>query len=423
MANSSAEGPRSSEAPLDSMSAPPAGGPAGEDSPSAHRTVGDSIAPGGGDHASGTTFEQMFPGVELAAEAATGVVPAVEYAVGQVELLAMEFAIGWAAVTQSGAPSHVIATLDGNVIGFSRADLVRKDLELARGLFAVKGLAFVVPYYGSLSPADVERVVVRVIEAERPLPRSETLKVDRDRPTRVFVLGSPRSGTSQLGATLAECLSIPWTGEAHVGPRFAVAAEQLSGDPKSPIEFVRAMDAWNFRRLAIEAARRAYFFAHSSSSFLDKTPGLAMVRAATFMAECFPDAKFVFIRRHPIANIVSRMARFGGDFEEHCTDWAATMQEWMRVRPQLPNYLDVEQEGMASAPDHVAKQLAQFLDRPDLLGQLATSLSSGALEKTGAGDNWMSLSKTDWTPEQKARFTAICDVTMRAFGYYVDFGS
>jgi hypothetical protein len=138
------------------------------------------------------------------------------------------------------------------------------------------------------------------------------------------------------------------------------------------------------------------------------------------MAECFPDAKFIFIRRHPIANIVSRMARFGGNFEQHCNDWAATMQEWMRVRPLLQNHLELEQEEMAVSPEQVAARLAQFLARPDQLEPFTSSLTTGCLEKTGAGTNCMSLAQTNWTREQKLGFQSICDLTMRNFGYQTD---
>jgi hypothetical protein len=388
----------------------------------ANESDGNGVPTSKTGNAVGTTFEQIFPGVDLASETSDPEVPFAERRQGQVEVLSTDFAIGWAAVGRDDAYSHVIASLEGKVLGSSRADMFREDLEAARLVHSINGRAFVVAFYDPVPPADLERVSIRVLETGLALRTAAKVKIESRTNTRIFLLGSPRSGTSQLGATLAACLSLAWTGEAHAAPRFAAAAEQLGGDPTSPNEFVRSLAAWNFRRLAIDAARRGYFFIHSSSSFLDKTPGVAMVRAAPFIAECFPDAKFVFIRRHPISNIVSRMARFGGDFEEHCNDWATTMHEWMRVRPLLPNYLDLEQEEMASAPDHVATRLAQFLGRPDLLGQLSASLSSGFLEKTGAGTNCVTLSQTNWTSEQKARFTSICDVTMRAFGYYADSG-
>jgi hypothetical protein len=75
---------------------------------------------------------------------------------------------------------------------------------------------------------------------------------------------------------------------------------------------------------------------------------------------------------------------------------------------------------MAGAPEQVAAELAQFLGRPDLEAQLSTSLSSSFIERTGAGADCTSLSQTNWTPGQKARFMSICDVTMRTFGYQAD---
>jgi len=337
-------------------------------------------------------------------------------ALGRVEFLSSDFAIGWAAANMDTSRTHVIATLDGKVIGSSRADIVRADLESARVSQGVDARAYVVAFYAPISGDSAARVIVRAMESGLPLP-SGNARIDKRPPVRIFVLGSPRSGTSQLGATLAATLSLPWTGEAHVAPRFARAAEQLGGDPASPNGFVRSLNTWDFRRLAIDAARRAYFFMHSSPSFLDKTPGIDMVRAAPFMAECFPDAKFIFIRRHPIANIVSRLARFGGRFEGHCNDWAATMQEWLKVRPLLPNHLELEQEEMASAPDLTTDRLVKFLDRSDRQTEILASLSSTFLERTGAGSGCTSFSKTNWTEEQQMRFMSICNVMMTSFEY------
>ena len=48
---------------------------------------------------------------------------------GVVEVLSAEFAMGWA-LTQEGRAAYVYATLDQQVIGFGRADLVRGDLKV-----------------------------------------------------------------------------------------------------------------------------------------------------------------------------------------------------------------------------------------------------------------------------------------------------
>ena len=172
-----------------------------------------------------------------------------------------------------------------------------------------------------------------------------------------------------------------------------------------------------FRATAIEAAKKAYFYMHGSASFVDKTPGVAMISAAPFLNECFPQSFFIFQRRNPVGNVLSRMAKFGGNFESHCRDWAAAMLEWQKVRPLLPHYLDIEQEEMLESPKRVATKIAEYIGIPYSAELIFQSLQAGSLERTGAGVGKSSRSQTGWTAEQTAIFDQICGPAMKVFGY------
>ena len=336
---------------------------------------------------------------------------------GRVEMLSTEFVSGWASVQASGRFAHVYAMLEDEVIGFGAASTIRPDLEKARQEKRLDAHAFMLAFKRRIAAELVPSIQVFVVGQPSILPRARQLKIDRTPVLRMFLMGSPRSGTSQLGATLTKVLGLPWLGEGHGAPLFASAADALTGDKASENGLVRHLARENFRQIAVEAARNAYFYMHGSASFVDKTPGVKMIAAAPFLLECFPDSYFIFLRRNPVANISSRMVKFGGDFEEHCRDWAAAMNGWLRVRSALPHYVEIQQEDMLEAPERVARVLADYISVPESAERIAESLKTEHLEQTGAGAAKTDRLQAGWTAEQVRAFDRICGPVMQAFGY------
>lgn len=76
-----------------------------------------------------------------------------------------------------------------------------------------------------------------------------------------------------MGATLSKTFNLSWLGEFHAN-------------------------------VLIDQARLAYYIMHGSASFVDKTPGVPMIRSAPFLADCFQDAKFICLRRNGISNVL-----------------------------------------------------------------------------------------------------------------------
>lgn len=335
----------------------------------------------------------------------------------RVETLSTEFVMGWASVSASNRCSHVFAMLGGEIIGCGVADLTRPDLDRARTEGRYNAFGFLIVFDKPVPAASLQSIQVFVMGQPTILSHAITLKIDSGTPLRVFVLGSPRSGTSELGATLSKVLKLPWLGEGHAAPLFAHAADALTGDVNDANGLVRFLAQQNFRRIPIEAARRAYFHMHNSASFIDKTPGVAMVKAAPFLNECFPGSFYVYLRRNPVANVLSRMVKFGGNFEAHCRDWATAMNEWAGIRTRLPHYVEIQQEEMLNDPQATARMLASYLSKPDEVDAIAQSLREGSLEKTGAGIGKSRSAETNWTSEQLRQFERWCRPTMREFGY------
>lgn len=336
---------------------------------------------------------------------------------GYVETLSPEFAAGWARYTE-GVPSHVYALLDGRVVGTAVADEVRGDLGVVAAEQGWRAGGFLIVFARGFSAEERARVFVHVIGATTPLARSSNMRLDRDPLVQIFVLGSPRSGTSEMGATLAGVLQLPWRGELHAAQLFAGPAEALRApSPVTEEALARYLADHHLSRQMMRLARQTYYGVHGSASFVDKTPGVEMIGAAPFLADCFPSARFIYLRRNGVSNVLSRVAKFGGSFSEHCADWAEALMRWARVRDDLPHYLEIRQEDMLTGPAAVARQIALYLDMPERVHDLTRSLTSGRLERTGAGVGRHLLHQTGWDETQITIFRQICGPVMTAFGY------
>jgi hypothetical protein len=335
---------------------------------------------------------------------------------GRLELISTDFALGWTELV-GGHRTFVYASYEGEVIGVSEANLSRPDLDLKNASGELNARAYVILFNPPLGEDRMHLVQVGVVGEAEFLPRAASLRHDRSPRLQVLVLGSPRSGTSELGNTLAAKLRLPWLGEGHAAPLFFSASRALSGDAGSNNGLVRFLSTQGYSEIAVEAARRAYYFMHASSSFLDKTPGIPMIEAAPFLLRCFPDSRVIYLMRNGISNVLSRMVKFGGSFEGHCADWAGALESWRRVKSLLPHSLELRQEDMLDNPSVVAKSIAEYLQMPEIVDALIDSLQAGSLERTGAGIGRSRLDQTAWTSDQVQSFRQLCGPAMEENGY------
>ena len=97
--------------------------------------------------------------------------------------------------------------------------------------------------------------------------------------------------------------------------------------------------------------------------WLDKTPTLEMVRASVLMRELWPNARFIFMKRRVIENLLSRRRKFPhGTTENHYSDWAAVMTAWLAVREKLGGAaLEIDHRQLVVDPQEVASLIAAFL--------------------------------------------------------------
>jgi hypothetical protein len=155
--------------------------------------------------------------------------------------------------------------------------------------------------------------------------------------------------------------------------------------------------------------------------WLDKTPTVEMVRAAPLLRQLWPNARFIFMKRRVIENVMSRRRKFPQTTtDSHYSDWVAVMSAWLAVREQLAGAaLEIEHRNLVLDPGAVVAMIVKFLQVPDepalLLQQFfganrpeQTDEDFGAIydfEQLGLAEN------------EAKRMTATCGPLMDAYGY------
>ncbi len=254
---------------------------------------------------------------------------------------------------------------------------------------------------------------------------------DPIRTDAVFVVGSPRSGTSILGNTLSQVL----TGENRYGESHILALAhdlQLKIDDYykgTPASFLKSHMLSEYNRYLLIAQMQNVFKMHyanitKTNVFVDKTPGIPMLIALPSIIQIWPQASVVFAKRRGLENITSRMRKFVGvSFEDHCKQWSRSMTLWQSVKKQLPKQIEIDQYEIQTSPGLVAKNLSRFLKLDaDKEAQIRQSFINNRPERTSITDDAESLSleNLDWTEEQKKMFQITCKSVMNIYKYSND---
>ncbi len=197
----------------------------------------------------------------------------------------------------------------------------------------------------------------------------------------VFVIGSPRSGTTMLERILASHSMILGGPEPHLLTPLAHLGVWANVD-KAPYDHILAAQA---QRLFVEAlpnkdrdyweACRAYcevlygrYLAASGKRFcLDKTPAYALI--LPFLMKVFPDAKYVVLIRHPIATSVSYAnSFFDGNFElAHqynpiLARYVPAIASFLRQK-EVP-FIHVRYEDLVREPEKWVREICSYLGIP-----------------------------------------------------------
>lgn len=244
----------------------------------------------------------------------------------------------------------------------------------------------------------------------------------------VFIVGSPRSGTSAL---VDVALAAGYTGFREgmflnllvplsdvVDRHFATYA-----DPSSRETLASVVDQAAFKS-ALQALLKTTVERYGPAPpWFDKTGNPEMIESIPILRALWPEAVFVFAKRRGIENIVSRLRKFPEhSFDYHCRDWARNMARWREVRDAIPptKRREVDQRDMIQHPDQVGEQLQYlFGANPAQKAAMISVMRNNRPQETrsGSAEAVHDIDTVGWNPHQIELFIRLCGAEMAAYGY------
>ena len=362
---------------------------------------------------------------------------------GFLEHAGIQQVCGWAYDSSSPAARLEISVRIGDEFYASGiADIARQDLLLAgigdgrhgfvidvadAQLSAEEAVALEVH---AISGADVVRIS-RVHEARKTivdLESSPPMPTQDDTQFPVFILGPARSGTSAITLALLESASYIGAGEGHLMPlaHGLLSAidhhyRRVGHDESTTLGRVSSAA---FQKLVRRGFVKLVSELYPTPRWLDKTPTVEMVRASVLMKELWPNARFIFMKRRVVENLLSRRRKFpDGTTESHYSDWAAVMTAWLTVREQLGSAaLEIDHRQLVLEPEVVASSITAFLELPSsAAARFSRYVSQSRPEQTDENFGAVYALHDLGLDEQEARrLRVVCDPAMSAFGYGYD---
>jgi hypothetical protein len=361
---------------------------------------------------------------------------------GKVEVSTPTTVGGW--IAAFGVPEDRVRLellLDGVAIAVAPADGFRSDVA-ALG-FGDGACGFQFQLAEPLTVAEAERLQLRIVGSDLclELPRepsssavtNTTPRAVRapdagagtgDEKLKVFVVGSPRSGTSVLLRAMQTVFGLRAHGESHVMPGVAQAVFHLRSyyrrfKDESGDLLIRQLPIDRIEAPLLEGIRAFYDEIYEGEGWADKTPSDEAMHSAPLIRRIFPDARLIVSRRNGIEVVASYRRKFGATFRDACENWARVMEGIAVVRQQCPDILEVDQFDLANASDTVGCRIAGYLGRPDLGATLAAFLASNREDRLSTHD-WrqrLTLDDMDWTDDERDDFLRICGPLMRVNNY------
>jgi len=254
----------------------------------------------------------------------------------------------------------------------------------------------------------------------------------------VFIIGSPRSGTSALSWALAAHPDFATSAEADF-PYYVMKSDAFADAWAKSVAredgmlAISGMDRQTFLRLlgtGIDAVFRAV---HGDEvRWVDSSPANTIV--ADRLAEAIPDAKFIHIVRDGRAAVASMVksgfdARVAQDFRFACETWAFYVRKGRAMTAAMPERaMELSQERMGEDPEGAMGEVLAFLGvgaHPGPAAQLRGGRINSSYGNAAAGDVKRPKSAeemprepwADWTVEAWRTFCEVAGDVMDEAGY------
>jgi hypothetical protein len=254
--------------------------------------------------------------------------------------------------------------------------------------------------------------------------------VATEHPSPLFIVGSPRSGTSILVTALRRAAYRGFNEGNFLGLldhiNRIVNNYFATFWTDNPDVMMSKIDKEELKAALYLPFKYVVDRENPVAPWLDKTGNPEAIRMIPALLALWPSAHFIFAKRRGIENVKSRMGKFQGyTFEYHCMDWAANMSTWREIRKSRPDlkFIEVEQRDMIVNPEDVAAQLAGFLRlSPEQQAKMATTFRDERPQRTGrtTAEQVFSLASTGWNQWEHELFLKHCSQEMELYGYTLD---
>ena len=246
----------------------------------------------------------------------------------------------------------------------------------------------------------------------------------------VFIVGSPRSGTSALvdvlrhggynGFLEGNFLSLLQGVDQLIEQHY----KWYPSDNKRVL--LSNVDKNDLKRQLFERFQTIVNSLNPQAPWFDKTGNPEMTMAIPIVRELWPSAAFIFAKRRGIENVISRLTKFPGhSFDYHCANWAKNMSVWRTIRGQIPadSFFEMEQRKVVRHPKAAARELGVFLGMSEAaMTAVANVMDTHRPQETtkGSAIRTVSLEGAGWSEEQIDIFLKHCETEMKEFGYTLD---
>jgi len=251
-----------------------------------------------------------------------------------------------------------------------------------------------------------------------------------EHPSPLFIVGSPRSGTSVLvdaafaagyqGFREGNLLSLLQPIRDQVSTHF-----QRFGTDNPRVLTAHLRPETLYRAIA-EAVKQTVQSLNPERPWVDKTCNNPMILVLPDLVALWPDCRIIFAKRRGIENVRSRLKKFPArDFTYHARDWALTMSTWRQVREQFEpwRYCEIDQRDLIARPQAAAAEIGALLSLDaSAQGRMTHIFVTLRPQQTapGTAEQVVSLENAGWTEDQTGEFLRTCGEEMEAYGYTLD---
>jgi hypothetical protein len=246
----------------------------------------------------------------------------------------------------------------------------------------------------------------------------------------LFIVGSPRSGTSILVDAL---FAAGYRGYREgnlltlISPLVSLIDRHYAAfSIDNPKVLISQVPKEKLKSELFQALKRLVEKYQPEAPWLDKTGNPEMIIAIPTLRTLWPESVFLFAKRRGIENVVSRLKKFPRHtFHHHCDDWARNMGTWRRVRQALPRgvAVEIDQQEIAQTPVQAALALAEFLRLDEnARGAISATFQNARPQQTSedTAHRLLTLDTTGWNEGQIEYFRKSCGHEMDAYGYNED---